>query len=134
MVNNQLRCRFKPYWVPLATMYNATASSAGLNQGGHRGVVRVTAQPGALSLAVPASYQATVTASEESDDPSDRLESTTTSTTTSSSHHNNGFGTIASVLLAFCGGLVIGAFVHHANNRVRTASNAGYSSELSELR
>lgn len=114
-------------------MYNATASSAGLNQGGHRGVVRVTAQPGALLLAVPASYQATVTAS-ESDDPSDRLESTTTSTSTSSSNHNNGFGTIASVLLAFCGGLVIGAFVHHANNRVRAASNAGYSSELSELR
>lgn len=110
-------------------MYNSTASSAGLAQGGHRGIVRVTAVPGAALLAVPASYQAHDSAS-ESDDPSDRVQSMTTS----SSSHNNGFGTIASVLLAFCGGLVIGAFVHHANNRVRTSGSAGYSSELSELR
>lgn len=111
-------------------MYNATASSHGLNQGGHRGIVRVTAEPGASSLAVPASYDAAHTASEESDDPSARIESTSTS----SGSHNNGFGTIASVMLSFCAGLVIGAFVHHANNRVRNAGPSGYSSELTEVR
>lgn len=124
-----LICRFKPYWVPVAQMYNATASSHGLNQGGHRGIVRVTAVPGASSLALPASYQTVHSASEESDDPSDRIE-----TTSSTSQGNNGFGTIASVMLSFCAGLVIGAFLHHANNRIRNPSPAGYSAEMSELR
>ena len=84
-------------------------------------------------MAVPASYQASHVAS-ESDDPSDRTDAVSTTTTTSTGGHGNGFGAIASVLLAFCAGTVVGAFMNHANSRRRAAENAGYDSELTELR
>lgn len=119
-------CRFKPYWVPIAAMYNATASSNGLNQGGHRGLARVKALPGSATLASPPQYAAD-TFRTESDD-TESIQSDATYDGREHGTKSGRGGAVAAVLLAFCAGAIVGALAYRGHER-RTVSH-GHSHEL----
>lgn len=114
-------------------MYDATASSNGLAQGGHRGLARVTAQAGSANLATPAQYESD-SLSSDSDD-SAVIQSDATSEDTSSSTVTKGSinwaGALAGILLAFCAGAIAGA-VAYRGHEMRTGSLEPHSSELVE--
>lgn len=119
-------CRFKPYWVPVAAMYNATTSSNGLNQGGHRGLARVKALPGSSTLASPPEYEADSFRTESDDTESVQSDATYNH---GEQERKSGVGSaVAAVLLAFCAGAIVGALAYRGHER-RTVADA-YSSEL----
>ena len=110
-------------------MYNATASSNGLNQGGHRGLVRVTALPGSATLASPPEYEAESFRTESDDTQS--VQSDATYDGDDDGAHNSKparGGAVAAVLLAFCAGAIVGALAYRGHER-RTVA-VGYGSEL----
>ena len=119
-------CRFKPYWVPLAAMYNATSSSSGLNQGGHRGLARVKAVPGSASLASPSEYEADSFRTESDDTES--VQSDATYDGSNPGRKSGRGGAVAAVLLAFCAGAIVGALAYRGHER-RTVET-GHNHEL----
>lgn len=125
-------CRFKPYWVPVEKMYNATSSSNGLAQGGHRGLARVTAVQGSANLAMPPQYESN-TYRTESDDSASVQSDATYSSDDSVSMQNSGSswtGVAAGVILAFCIGAIAGALAYRGHEQ-RTSFDTR-SSELVE--
>lgn len=107
-------------------MYNATASSNGLNQGGHRGLAKVTALPGSANLATPPEYEADSFRTESDDTES--IQSDATSDGDKQASKPGRGGAVAAVLLAFCAGAIVGALAYRGHER-RTSTDA-YSSEL----
>ena len=126
-------CRFKPYWVPVEKMYNATASSKGLAQGGHRGLARVTAQQGSATLATPPQYESDTLRSESDDTASIQSDATSDSTTSSTAQRgsSNWAGAVAGILLAFCVGAIVGAVAYRGHEQHVTPLDT-HSSELVE--
>jgi len=126
-------CRFKPYWVSVEKMYNATASSNGLAQGGHRGLARVTAQQGSANLATPPQYESDTLRSESDDTASIQSDATSDSTTSSTAQQrsSNWAGAVAGILLAFCVGAVVGAVAYRAHEQHMSPLDT-HSSELVE--
>ena len=45
--------RYPPFWAPLDLLYDATATDAGLDEGNHRGLIRISAEPNAMQLPLP---------------------------------------------------------------------------------
>lgn len=125
---DSILCRFKPYWVPVAAMYNATASSNGLNQGGHRGLARVTAMPGSATLASPPEYEAESFRTESDDTHSVQSDATYDGDGSGPTSKPTRGGAVAAVLLAFCAGAIVGALAYRGHER-RTVADA-YGSEL----
>ena len=127
--------RFKPYWVPVAKMYNATASSNGLSQGGHRGLARVKALPDAASLATPAHYESDSYKTESDDTESIESDATYSSDGSASGAQQQGRGNrsgiAAGVILAFCIGAIVGAFAYSSYEK-RTQVPESPTSELIE--
>ena len=119
-------CRFKPYWVPVAAMYNATASSNGLNQGGHRGLARVKALPGSATLASPPEYKADSFRTESDDTES--VQSDATYDGSNQGRKSGRGGAVAAVLLAFCAGAIVGALAYRGHERRTVAT--GHNHEL----
>ncbi len=116
-------------------MYNATASSNGLAQGGHRGLARVTALQGSANLAVPSHYESDGSTSESDD--SARVQSVYssddgTSSSTYQKSSSNWASVVTGVLLAFCVGTIVGAFAYSRHERRAGVSLEPYSSELVE--
>ena len=107
-------------------MYNATASSNGLNQGGHRGLARVKALPGSANLASPPQYEADSFRTESDD--SESIQSDATSDGERQGSNSGRGGAVAAVILAFCAGAIVGALAYRGHER-RTAPER-YSSEL----
>jgi len=130
---NFVSCRFKPYWVPVGKMYNATASSNGLAQGGHRGLARVTAQQGSASLATPSQYESDTLRSESDDTASIQSDATSDSTTSSTAQRGSSSwaGAVAGILLAFCVGAIVGAVAYRGHEQ-RMSPLDTHSSELVE--
>lgn len=128
LVLDVARYRFKPYWVPVAAMYNATASSNGLNQGGHRGLARVTAMPGSATLASPPEYEAESFRTESDDTHSVQSDATYDGDGSGPTSKPTRGGAVAAVLLAFCAGAIVGALAYRGHER-RTVADA-YGSEL----
>ena len=45
--------RYPPFWAPSELLYDATATDAGLDEGNHRGLIRISAEPNAMQLPLP---------------------------------------------------------------------------------
>lgn len=115
--------------MPVAAMYNATVSSNGLNQGGHRGLARVTALPGSATLASPPEYEAESFRTESDDTQSVQSDATYDDEGDGGNKSKPGRGSaVAAVLLAFCAGAIVGALAYRGHER-HTVAN-GYDSEL----
>ncbi|KAL0037777.1 hypothetical protein WJX77_011527 [Trebouxia sp. C0004] len=127
------RYRFKPYWVPVEKMYNATASSNGLAQGGHRGLARVTAQQGSANLATPPHYESDTLRSESDDTASIQSDATSDNTPSSTAQRgsSNWAGAVAGILLAFCVGAIVGAVAYRGHEQHVSPLDT-HSSELVE--
>lgn len=133
LVLDVARYRFKPYWVPVEKMYNATASSNGLAQGGHRGLARVTAQQGSANLATPPQYESDTLRSESDDTASIQSDATSDSTTSSTAQRGSSTwaGAVAGILLAFCVGAIVGAVAYRGHEQHMSPLDT-HSSELVE--
>lgn len=100
-------------------MYNATSSSNGLAQGGHRGLARVTAVQGSANLAMPPQYESNTYRTESDDSASVQSDATYTSDD-SVSMQNSGSrwtGVAAGVILAFCIGAIAGALAYRGHEQ-----------------
>eukprot|EP00891_Asterochloris_glomerata_P000649 jgi/Astpho2/649/fgenesh1_pg.00013_%23_53_t len=53
LVLDVARYRYPPFWAPLELLYDATATDAGLDEGNHRGLIRISAKPNAMQLPLP---------------------------------------------------------------------------------
>ena len=118
----------------MAKMYNATASSNGLSQGGHRGLARVTAVSNSASLATPAHYEADSYRTESDDTDSVEEDATYSSDGSDSSDQTGGSsksGIAAGIILAFCVGAIAGAFAYSSFEK-RTQVPDSPSSEMVE--